>query len=161
MIRFALRCEKDHEFEAWFRSGDDYDRLAGEKAVNCAVCGSTRVEKALMAPAVARSSRTRGMDIVKVDAGREAAPAADEKVQLATSDPRERALRSAIRELRQKVTERADYVGNRFAEEARKIHHQEVEPRGIYGEATSEDAKALAEEGIDFYPLPSLPEDQN
>ncbi|MEQ9689385.1 MAG: DUF1178 family protein, partial [Bauldia litoralis] len=67
MIRFALRCEKDHEFEAWFRSGDDYDRLAGEKAVNCAVCGSTRVEKALMAPAVARSPRTRGMDIVKVD----------------------------------------------------------------------------------------------
>ena len=161
MIRFALRCEKDHEFEAWFRSGADYDRLAAEKAVACAVCGSTRVEKALMAPAVGRSSRTRGMDIVKVDAGRDPAPVADDKVQLATSDPREQALRSAIRELRQKVTERADYVGNRFAEEARKIHHQEVEPRGIYGEATSEDAKALAEEGIDFYPLPTLPEDQN
>lgn len=149
MIRYALRCEKDHEFEAWFRSSDDYDRLAGEGGVPCPVCGETRVAKAPMAPAVGRSDRG------------ETRAAGGDKVQLAAPDPREQALRAAIRELRRKVTEHADYVGDRFADEARKIHYKETEPRGIYGEATAEEAKALAEEGIEFHPLPSVPEDRN
>ena len=160
MIRFALRCENDHAFESWFRSGDDYDRLAAKGAVTCATCGTATVEKALMAPAVARSAKGRSKGVAKAEA-RQDAGTGDERMQLATLDPREQALRSAIRELRKKVTEHADYVGDRFADEARKIHHREVEPRGIYGEATSEDAKALIEEGIEFHPLPSIPEDQN
>ena len=76
-------------------------------------------------------------------------------------DPRQIALRQALREIRQKVTENADYVGDKFAEEARKIHYNEVEARGIYGEATPDDAKALIEEGIEFHPLPILPEEGN
>jgi hypothetical protein len=146
MIRYALRCEKNHEFEAWFRSIADYDRAAGDGSVPCPMCGATRVEKTIMAPAVKGTKK-------------ESAP--QEKVQLAAIDPREKALREAIKELRQKVTENSDYVGNRFAEEARKIHYRESEPRSIYGEASGEEAKALAEEGVAFEPLPQLPEERN
>lgn len=148
MIRYALRCEKDHEFEAWFRSSADYDKAAPKGAVACPVCGASKVEKALMAPAVAGTKKRDE-------------PQAPAKVQLAALDPRELALRAAIKELRQKVAENADYVGDRFAEEARKIHYKEAEARGIYGEATGDEAKALAEEGIEFQPLPTLPEDRN
>jgi hypothetical protein len=143
MIKFALRCDNEHEFESWFRSGDDYDRLAGAGEVPCPVCGDTHVTKALMAPAVGRSG------------------GGEEKVQLAAVDPRQQKLRAALRELRQKVTENADYVGDRFPDEARKIHYSEAEPRGIYGEATADEARALVDEGVEFHPLPSLPEDGN
>ncbi len=142
MIRYTLRCDREHEFEAWFRSSGDYDRAAKAGDNACPVCGSTEVEKALMAPAVAGTKKAA-------------------TVNLAAVDPRRAALRDAIREFRQKVTEGADYVGDRFAEEARKIHFQETEPRGIYGEATIEEARKLAEEEIAFQPLPSLPEEQN
>ena len=147
MIRYTLRCSNDHEFEMWFRSIADYDRAAGATEVACPVCGESKVEKALMAPAVAGAR--------KGDTGKE------ERVQLAVPDPRQQAMRETIKALRKQVTENADYVGTRFAEEARKIHYNEVEARGIYGEATSEEAKALTEEGIGFLPLPSLPEDGN
>ena len=146
MIRYTLRCEKKHEFEAWFRSSDDYDRAAPDGKVPCPMCGATRVEKAIMAPAVKGTKKDRG---------------AEEKVQLAAVNPREEALRGVIKELRQKLTENADYVGDRFAEEARKIHYKEAEARGIYGEATGDEAKALAEEGVEFHPLPVLPDDRN
>ncbi|KAB2865418.1 MAG: DUF1178 family protein [Bauldia sp.] len=146
MIRYTLRCEKKHEFEAWFRSSDDYDRAAPDGKVPCPMCGATRVEKAIMAPAVKGAKKDKG---------------GEEKVQLAAVDPRAEALRAAVKELRQKLTESADYVGDRFAEEARKIHYKETEARGIYGEATGDEAKALAEEGVEFHPLPVLPEDRN
>ncbi len=142
MILYTLRCDHEHEFEAWFRSSGDYDRAAKAGTNACPVCGSTEVEKALMAPAVTGTKK----------AG---------KVNLAVVDPRRAALAEAIREFRKKVTEGADYVGDKFAEEARKIHFEEAEPRGIYGEATLEEARALAEEEIAFQPLPSLPEEQN
>jgi hypothetical protein len=80
---------------------------------------------------------------------------------LASVDPRQKALHQALREFRQKVTENADYVGNRFPEEARKIHYEEVPARGIYGEATPDEARSLADEGVQFQPLPPLPENQN
>lgn len=149
MIRYTLRCEEDHAFEAWFRSSADYDRAAAKGETECPLCGGRKVEKALMAPAVARSDR----------GGKTEKP---EKVTLAAApDPRQAALRDALKELRQKVTENADYVGDRFAEEARKIHYSESESRGIYGEATADEAKALVDEGIDFQPLPTLPEERN
>ncbi|WP_421725400.1 DUF1178 family protein [Bauldia sp.] len=153
MIRYALRCAKEHEFEAWFRSSSDYDRSAEAGEVLCPVCGSSKVEKALMAPALGsgRAVAPRAPD---------AQPEPD-KVKLATADPREKALREAFRELRKKVTEHADYVGEKFADEARKIHYEETEPRGIYGEATPDEAKSLHDEGIEFHPLPPLPEDKN
>ena len=82
-------------------------------------------------------------------------------MQLAAVDPRQQALIQAMRELRKKIVENADYVGDKFAEEARKIHYQETEPRGIYGEATREEAEKLAEEGVEFAPLPPVPDDRN
>jgi hypothetical protein len=148
LIRYSLRCDKDHEFEAWFRSSVEYDRLEAAGANACPLCASTSTGKALMAPSVARSDK--------------GTPAKSEPVQLAaTPDPKQKAMLAAIKELRRQVTEHADYVGHRFADEARKIHYNEVEARSIYGEATSEDAQKLAEEGIDFAPLPPMPEERN
>jgi hypothetical protein len=146
MIRFTLRCDRDHEFEAWFRSSADYDKGRGTA---CPLCGSEKVEKAPMAPALASSTKHDMSD-------------RPDRLKLATApDPRQKAIRDALKEMRRQVTENADYVGDRFAEEARKMHYNETEPRAIYGEATGEEAKALAEEGIEFQPLPSLPEDGN
>ena len=164
MIRYALRCEKDHEFESWFRSSADYDKLAKARSVACTVCGSVKVEKAIMAPSIGRAGKDKGARPAlpparAPDPDAPTAPAPDQ-VQLA-ADPRRRAMIEAMRELRKKITENADYVGDRFAEEARKIHYQEAEPRGIYGEATREEAEQLAEEGVEFAPLPPVPDDRN
>ena len=150
MIRYTLRCEKDHTFEAWFRSSEDYDRAAKKGVNECPLCGATKIEKAPMAPSVARTDK----------AGEK--KSGGEKVTLAAGpDPREAALRAALKELRQKVTENAEYVGDRFAAEARRMHYNESETRGIYGEASPDEAKALADEGIEFQPLPTLPEERN
>jgi hypothetical protein len=142
MIRYTLHCNSGHEFEAWFASSAAYDRAARAGANACPVCGSAKVEKALMAPPVSGTKKS-------------------DTVSLAAVDPRRVALQHVIREFRRKVTEGADYVGDRFAEEARRIHYEETEPRGIYGEATLEEARKLAEEEIEFHPLPPLPEEGN
>ena len=141
MIRFALICEHEHEFEGWFRSNDDFDRQKKRGFVDCPSCGSHKVEKALMAPAV---STSRGR----------------EKVALAVGEAQKQAL-AQLKALAEKVRENADYVGDKFAEEARKIHFGETDARGIYGEATPEEAKSLAEDGVEFMPIPSFPEDRN
>ena len=155
MIRYALRCDKEHEFEAWFRSSADYDRAVAAGETACPVCGPARVEKMPMAPSVARGGNK--------PAEKDSKPAEkSEKVSLvAAPDPRQQALIEAMRELRRQVTEHADYVGDRFAEEARKIHYRETDARGIYGEATTDEAKKLVEEGIEFQPLPTFPEERN
>lgn len=142
MIRYTLRCDQSHEFEAWFRSIADYDRAASADETVCPVCGSVKIEKALMAPPVSGTKK-------------------DQKVTLAAPDPRSVMMREMVKEFRKRVTENADYVGDKFAEEARKIHYDEVEARGIYGEATPEEARELHEEGIDFQPLPRVPDDRN
>ncbi len=163
MIRYTLRCTRDHEFDIWFRSMADYDRAVAAREVACPTCGLTEVEKALMAPAVTgtHKSERAGRDESRKDESPGGEPGKDEKVTLAAPDPRRQAFREAVLALRKQVSENADYVGDKFAEEARKIHYSEVEARGIYGEATSDEAKALAEEGIGFLPLPPLPEDRN
>jgi hypothetical protein len=148
MIRYSLRCRRGHDFEGWFRSGADFEKTK----TACPVCGSTKVEKSVMAPQVARTD--------KETLATKPAPK-PEAMQLAAADPRRREMIAALKELRAKVTENADYVGDKFAEEARKIHYGETDPRGIYGQATPEEAETLAEEGIDFHPLPVLPEDRN
>jgi hypothetical protein len=122
--------------------------LGRSEALSCPQCGTTAVSKALMAPAVATAR--------KREEAQEAA-----KLTLATPDPRRQAMVEMIRKLRDHVRENADYVGDRFAEEARKIHYEETEARSIYGEADAEEARALAEEGIEFHPLPALPDDGN
>jgi hypothetical protein len=144
MIHFTLRCDRDHEFDGWFRSGSDFDDQAKSRAIACPRCGSTAVAKGLMAPSVALPSEERGEK--KPVAG--GAPSAPEMVE-------------TLRRMRRYVEDNADYVGGKFAEEARRIHYNESEARGIYGEASLEDARELAEEGIEAFPLPRLPEDQN
>jgi hypothetical protein len=148
MIRYTLTCDRDHSFEAWFASSTAYDRAAAADENVCPVCGSRAVEKTLMAPAVS-GTKKKGED------------APEGRMAVAAPDPRSAALRQLAREFRRRVTEDADYVGDRFAEEARKIHYNETEARGIYGEATLEEARALNEEGIAFHPLPPVPDDAN
>ncbi|MFW6076225.1 MAG: DUF1178 family protein [Hyphomicrobiales bacterium] len=143
MIRYGLVCERRHEFESWFRDSAMCDDQLGRGAVDCPVCGSSNIEKQLMAPAV-RHTR-------EVARQRVAAP----------GDARQKKLLEAMRQLRRKVEDSAEYVGERFSEEARRIHYKEAAERGIYGEATQEEAKALIEEGIEAHPLPWLPEDAN
>lgn len=141
LIRFSLICDHDHEFEAWFRSNDDFDRQQKRGFVECPTCGSKKVGKALMAPAVS-TARKR------------------EKMALAMSVMQKKAL-AEMKALSEKIRENADYVGDKFAEEARKIHFGETEARGIYGEATLDEARELADDGIDFMPIPVFPDDQN
>jgi hypothetical protein len=142
MIKFALQCDKGHEFEAWFSNSASYEAQVGTRQIQCPVCGSHEVTKALMAPNVV-SSRQK------------------QKTHAAGSEPMPSEVAELFRKVRKHVVENAEYVGPRFAEEARKIHHEETEPRGIYGEASVSDVRALQDEGIDFHPLPSLPEDHN
>ncbi len=153
MIRYALKCSTGHEFEAWFRSSAAYDEQEARGLVSCAVCGSEKVTKALMAPSL-RTSETR----MPAPAGpsTESLPAPQ---PAAAHVPRE--VVELMRRVRDHVRSNADYVGDKFADEARKIHYDEAEHRGIYGEATPEEARALAEEGIDVHQLPVLPEDKN
>ncbi|WPZ15959.1 DUF1178 family protein [Nitratireductor rhodophyticola] len=141
MISFNLICEHDHAFEAWFRNNADFDGQKERGLVSCPHCGSGNVEKALMAPAVSTGKRR-------------------EQIALAMGEQQKKAL-AQLKELSNKVRENADYVGDRFAEEARKIHFGETEARGIYGEATSEEAASLVEDGVEFMPLPLFPEEQN
>jgi hypothetical protein len=141
LIRFSLHCDHDHEFEAWFRNNDDFDTQRKRGFVECPVCGSSKVDKALMAPAVSTGRKK-------------------EKMALAMS-ARQRAAMAQLKTLSEKLRENADYVGDKFAEEARKIHFGETDPRGIYGEATPEEARGLLEDGVDFMPIPVFPEERN
>lgn len=141
MIRFSLHCDHGHEFEGWFRDNADFDRQVERKLVSCPSCGSLQVQKSLMAPAVS-TSRSK------------------EQVAIAMGEAQKQVL-DEMRELSRKVRENADYVGDQFAEEARKIHFGETEARGIYGEASREDVHSLIEDGVDVMPLPVFPEDKN
>jgi hypothetical protein len=156
MIRYALRCEADHRFEGWFRSSTDFDRQSGQHLVECPDCGSTAVEKALMAPSIATGGATEPAPAVA-----EASPPAPSRSPMVAPDAPMREMLTLMRELRRKVLDHGENTGRRFPEEARKIHAGEAEARGIYGEATPEEARALIEEGIEIAPLPILPEDFN
>jgi|1186.fasta_scaffold406533_2 hypothetical protein len=161
MIRYALACHRAHEFESWFPSSDAYDGQRARGLVTCPLCGSAEVEKQIMAPSVARSDR---MPVGPVpvqpttpDQPAEAAP----PQPAAILTEREQSLRAMLKAFREHVTRNADYVGGGFAEEARKIHYGEAEHRSIYGEADPLEAKALLDEGIEFHPLPIIPDERN
>ena len=130
MIVYNLRCRNSHEFEGWFRDLAAYEAQSKSGVLTCPVCDSRKVEKAIMAPAVSGAKKS--------------AVTADEAKQ----------MRQFMTGLRKYVQENADYVGPKFAEEARKIHYGEAEERHIYGEATIDEAKELVEEGVDVAPLP-------
>src|SRR5262249_10909360 len=170
MIRYRLKCEKRHEFEAWFASSAAFDRQAKRGQINCPRCGTAKVHKSLMAPSIIKSvKRTRTEKAAgkpeKVATEQPTAsppaaappPAQVETHRLAAHGE----LVKAMRKMREEIEAKSEYVGPRFPEEARKIHYEEAPARGIYGEATREEAQALSEEGIEFFPLPHLPEDHN
>jgi hypothetical protein len=151
MIRFALHCANDHSFEGWFRDGATFDRQAADACVTCPECGDSRVRKAMMAPAVVRSA-TRQPSLP--------APAVADPLPVpAEPSPQAKAatMLAILRKVREHVETNYENVGERFPEEARRIHYGEAEEREIFGQATVEEAKALHEEGIPVRPLPELP----
>ncbi|HEX5210454.1 MAG TPA: DUF1178 family protein [Pseudolabrys sp.] len=161
MIRYALVCDHGHDFESWFADSAAYDKQAKRKLIACPHCGSAKVEKAIMAPRLAGARKGVAPIEMPTEAPAEVLAAAPEKTAVAMISPQERELRAKLKELREHLTQNADNVGAKFPEEARKMHYGEIEHRSIYGEATPEDAKALAEEGIEFHPLPILPDERN
>jgi hypothetical protein len=189
MIRYALVCDQHHEFESWFSNSAAYDGQAGKGLVTCPLCGSTKIEKALMTPRLAHADSSFHQDssrqASRPEAGSEAeqgpaqkaaeneskAPGDQESHQgshpgggpapVAMMTPREQELRRRLRELRNHLVENAENVGARFPEEARKMHYGETAHRSIYGVASAQDAEALHEEGIAFSALPVLPDDRN
>ena len=132
MMLFRLKCSAEHEFEGWFRDNASFDRQQAQGEITCPVCGDVTVEKALMAPRLAGTKREK-------------------------TPPSPAEVRRALREIRKQVETHCDYVGPRFADEARKIHRGEVEAHGIYGEATPKESRDLADEGIEVAAIPWLP----
>jgi len=142
MIQYALKCAEGHAFDSWFKSAEAFDKLAAAGLVQCAICGSAQVEKAMMTP--------------RVGSGRTAVPVEDTPRDRPLSQPAN-AAEKAIAALRRKVEENSDYVGKNFASEARAIHEGAAPQRPIYGEARAEDARALIEDGVPVAPLPFTP----
>jgi len=136
MIVFELKCGTGHRFEAWFKDGAAYEAQAAEGSVVCPVCGDTHVAKAPMAPRIGKGS---------------VVAAAERSRELQVE------MREKLAELRGEVEKNFDYVGDRFAEEARRIHYGEVDPRAIYGETTDREAAELSEEGVGFQRIPWVP----
>lgn len=154
MIRYALICDAAHEFESWFASSASFEDQAKRGFVSCPVCNSAKVERAVMSPNVARTDLGPKSPAPAVEAS---APAAAPPAPVALMGEKEQAFREMVTALHRHVSENAEHVGQRFADEALKIHHGEAEERAIYGEATPDDARMLHEEGVEFLPLPRLP----
>lgn len=167
MILFVLKCTADHRFEAWFRNGDAYEAQAAARSIACPVCGDSHISKAPMAPRIAKGrgkeappdpqaasspeAATR-QPMVPAPAGAGQPPAGDEARQRFAAE-----MMRQLTEMRRKVEENCDYVGDRFAEEARRIHYGEADPRGIYGEASDKEVEELQDEGVTFHRIPWLP----
>jgi hypothetical protein len=141
MIVFDLKCSNDHEFETWFPSSDAFDKQRKAKKVVCPICGDAKVDKALMAPSVS-GTKKKGEKAVHLSS---------------KSEEQVGKYMTALKAIREEVEKNSDYVGDKFPEEARKIHYGETEERGIHGEASDEEAAELVEEGIDIQKVPWVP----
>ncbi|WP_299479054.1 DUF1178 family protein [uncultured Roseibium sp.] len=176
MIKYSLVCDAKHGFEGWFRNSDDFESQRERKLVACPVCGSMKVEKGLMAPAVSTSRRkeklvpsqiaetaTANAASVQTKAppAEGAATPAPQPNALLPTDVQQKEILETLRQVRTRIIENSENVGTDFASEARKIHFGESEERSIYGETTPKDAAELLDEGISVFPLPELPEDKN
>jgi hypothetical protein len=171
MIRYNLVCAQGHEFESWFANSATYDKQARRGLLECPNCGSSKVEKALMTPRLACTRKSDAVIPAPPEAGAVsetvAAPeptattAPEPAAPLAVLSAQEREVRSKLKELRDHLVANSENVGQRFPEEARKMHYGEKKQRPIYGTASPDDTKALHDEGIKFAPLPVLPDDQN
>ena len=162
MIRYSLHCDRGHSFESWFQSSSAYESQEKRKLVNCPVCGSAKVERAIMAPQIVSK---KGRDSSARSKQRCAGAGEPAEVTAPGSTPllmaQERELRAKLRELRDHIVKNADNVGERFPNEARKMHYGDIEHRPIYGEASPEEARSLIDEGVEVSPLPVLPDDRN
>ncbi|WP_419760720.1 DUF1178 family protein [Acidisoma sp.] len=164
MIHYELQCDKDHAFDGWFKDSISFDHQAASGLIACPLCSSIRVRRALMAPALSRR-RPQAGEVSVVNQADPAPTPADSSGSLSTIAPppsgaagteTAEKLRSLLQRLRSEVEKHCDYVGPQFAEEARRIHYGESKSRGIYGETTSSEAEALADEGIAFGVVPWL-----
>lgn len=157
MIRYRLVCDSGHDFESWFPSSESYDAQVTRGLVACPSCGSVKVSKGMMAPSIGRGGREPVPEAPATEAGL--------PVPMPEADPmfgeREQRLRTLMRAMREHVTQNAADVGERFPEEARRMHYGESPTRAIYGEASLDEARALVDEGIDVAPLPRLPDDRH
>lgn len=161
MIKYSVQCQQGHGFEAWFQNSAAFDTQTKRGLVSCPDCGSIKVTKALMAPNVSTSTRRKGRGRAEAT---EVTVAAEPQVKQPMASPAVALppeMAEFLRKVRREVEAKAEYVGPNFAEEARKIHYDEAPERGIYGEASLDEVKALHDEGIDCLPLPVLPEDRN
>ncbi len=145
MIHYQLRCDAAHEFDGWFKDSAGFERQAELGLIVCPVCADTKITRALMAPGIPRKGRG---DVV---------PAEPMPMQPAAGGVIPDAVRAALQRLRTEVETNCDYVGNDFADEARRIHYGEAKARGIYGESSQDEAQALADEGINIARIPWLP----
>ena len=158
MIRYNLRCERGHAFASWFQSSSAYESQEKRRLVSCPSCGSVKVERAIMAPrVVSKKGREDSRTVPAEVASTEVATTESTPLLMA----QERELRAKIKELRDHIVKNADNVGEKFPNEARKMHYGDIEHRPIYGEASPEEARALIDEGVEVSPLPVLPDDRN
>jgi hypothetical protein len=159
MIHYNLRCAEGHAFESWFQSSSAYEVQEKRELVSCPICGSTKVERAIMAPRiVGKKGRKEAPSVPAPTAAAEVIPPSSPTPLLMAQEAE---LRAKLKELRDHIVKNADNVGERFPNEARKMHYGDIEHRPIYGEASPDEAKALVEEGVEVMPLPALPEDRN
>src|SRR4029077_16121332 len=151
MILYRLRCSKGHEFESWFKDSKTYERQEKKSLIGCAVCGSAKVARAPMAPRLGKGSRTAEIETrAAAPAAPAPAPSAEQQQMAAMAKHMPKELRDALLKVRAEVEKNCEHVGDKFAEEARKIHYGESDKRGIYGETSDEEADALADEGVAF-----------
>ncbi len=144
MIKYQLKCPDSHQFEGWFRNSQDYDEQADKKLLECPACGSSEISKALMAPALSRTSAI--------------STSSDKEEKIAAY---KRDLNEAARKAKTYIEKNFDNVGKRFPEAARKIHYGEAEERAIYGEATATEVKELVDEGVEIAPVPQPQDDSS
>ncbi|MEE9314468.1 MAG: DUF1178 family protein [Rhizobiaceae bacterium] len=142
MISFGLICDKEHEFDGWFSSSEDFEAQVKRKLVACPHCSSLKISKSLMAPRVSTGRQKDKINVAKMDATR-------------------REVLGEMKKLREKIIDGSEDVGKEFPEEARKIHYGESEKKSIYGEASREDVESLIDEGVEIAPIPVLPDDAN
>ncbi|HWL79841.1 MAG TPA: DUF1178 family protein [Roseomonas sp.] len=151
MIHYQLRCDQDHSFDGWYKDSAAFEKLAGAGLIECPVCGGTRIERALMAPAIGKSREVEAPPPAPIQA------ADTGKTAQAAAGPMPAQVLALLQRMRAEVEKSCDYVGHEFADEARRIHRGESERRGIYGETSDTEAEALREEGIDIAHLPWVP----
>jgi hypothetical protein len=158
MILYRLRCSNGHEFESWFKDSKTYERQEKKSLVGCAVCGDSKVARAIMAPRIGKTAKGAEVEApTSAPATPAPAPSPEQQQMAAMARRMPKELREALLKVRAEVEKNCEHVGEKFAEEARKIHYGESDKRGIYGETSDEEAEALAEEGIEFGRLPWLP----